>query len=323
MNLFTLENPFLKITLSDYGASWLSCVVKMPNEEREVLVTTSAKNWQKQTAFFGATIGRYSNRIANAEYSLNGKTYRLAKNHGENSLHGGKLGGDKVIWKVENVSPQAVKFSYIFADGEEGFGGEVQAFVEYRLQDNELNICFDATASQNTPLCLTNHAYFNLQGSQHILDHELMINAEAYLPVDAAGIPNAPLKQVEGTSFDFRTAKKISSELLADEDQKAVKGYDHAFLLTKNSENPTACLAVSDLKMELRTSMPALQVYTGNWLKGQPNLNEGEYEDYAGVALEPEFFPNSVNQPELLQFGGITKAGENYHHTISYRFEVE
>lgn len=322
MNLFTLENPFLKITLSDYGASWLSCVVKMPNEEREVLVTTSAKNWQKQTAFFGATIGRYANRIANAEYSLNGKTYLLAKNNGENSLHGGKLGGDKVIWNVENVSQQEVKFSYTFADGEEGFGGKVQAFVEYRLMDNELTITFDATANQDTPLCLTNHAYFNLQGSENILDHELMINAEAYLPVDSSGIPNAPLKEVDGTSFDFRVAKKIGSELLADEDQKAVKGYDHAFLLAKNSQNPTACLSVPDLKMELRTSMPALQVYTGNWLKGQPNLNDGEYGDYAGVALEPEFFPNSVNQAELLKFGGITKAGENYHHTISYRFII-
>ncbi|MFA9488625.1 MULTISPECIES: galactose-1-epimerase [unclassified Mannheimia] len=320
MKLFTLENAYLKITLSDFGASWLSCVIKMPNEEREVLVTTSAKNWQKQTAFFGATIGRYANRIANAEYSLNGKTYHLAKNNGEHNLHSGELGGDKVIWKVESHSEQAVKFSYIFADGEEGFGGEVEAFVEYRLTDNELKISFDAKSNQDTPLCLTNHAYFNLQGSENILDHELMISAESYLPVDPSGIPNAPLKKVAGTSFDFRQPKKIGQDLLADDDQKAVKGYDHAFHLAKNRENLTACLAVEDLKMELHTSMPALQIYTGNWLKGQPNLSEGEYEDYAGVALEPEFFPNSVNQPELLQFGGITKARESYHHTISYRF---
>ncbi|HDL5699032.1 TPA: galactose-1-epimerase [Mannheimia haemolytica] len=320
MKLFTLENAFLRITLSDLGASWLSCIVKMPNEEREVLVTTSAKNWQKQTAFFGATIGRYANRIANAEYRLNGKTYQLAKNNGEHNLHGGELGADKVVWQLESQSKQAVKFSYFFADGEEGFGGEVKVFVEYRLSDNELQISFDAIANQDTPLCLTNHAYFNLQGSETILDHELIINADGYLPVDASGIPNAPLKKVDSTGFDFRRAKKIGQDLLADDDQKAVKGYDHAFLLTKNSENPTACLAVEDLKMVLRTSMPALQLYTGNWLKGQPNLTEGEYEDYAGVALEPEFFPNSVNQPELLKFGGITKAREDYHHTISYRF---
>ncbi|HDV7283184.1 TPA: galactose-1-epimerase [Mannheimia haemolytica] len=322
MKLFTLENAFLRITLSDLGASWLSCIVKMPNEEREVLVTTSAKNWQKQTAFFGATIGRYANRIANAEYRLNGKTYQLAKNNGEHNLHGGELGADKVVWQLESQSEQAVKFSYVFADSEEGFGGEVNAFVEYRLIQNELQISFDATTNQDTPLCLTNHAYFNLQDSETILDHELMINADAYLPVDASGIPNAPLKKVEGSGFDFRRAKKIGQDLLADDDQKAVKGYDHAFLLAKNSENLTACLAVEDLKMEFRTSMPALQVYTGNWLKGQPDLNGGEYSDYAGVALEPEFFPNSLNQPELLQFGGITKAGEGYHHTISYRFII-
>ncbi|HDL1115756.1 TPA: galactose-1-epimerase [Mannheimia haemolytica] len=322
MKLFTLENAFLRIILSDVGASWLSCIVKMPNEEREVLVTTSAKNWQKQTAFFGATIGRYVNRIANAEYRLNGKTYQLAKNNGEHNLHGGELGADKIVWQLESQSEQAVKFSYFFADGEEGFGGEVKAFVEYRLTENELQISFDAVANQDTPLCLTNHAYFNLQGSETILDHELIINADGYLPVDASGIPNAPLKKVESTSFDFRNAKKIGQDLLADDDQKAVKGYDHSFHLAKNSENPTACLAVEDLKMELRTSMPALQLYTGNWLKGQPNLTKGEYEDYAGVALEPEFFPNSLNQPELLQFGGITKAGEEYHHTISYRFII-
>ncbi|QIM66210.1 galactose mutarotase [Mannheimia granulomatis] len=320
MNLFTLENAFLKITLSDLGASWLSCIVKMPNEEREVLVTTSAKNWQKQTAYFGATIGRYANRIANAEYSLNGKTYQLGKNNGNNNLHGGALGGDKVTWKLENQNEQAVKFSYIFADGEEGFGGEVQATVEYRLEQNELKILFNAKANQDTPLCLTNHAYFNLQGFGDVLNHQLMINAEAYLPVDESGIPNAPLKKVDGTSFDFHIAKTIGQDLLSDGDQKAVKGYDHAFQLAKNSQNPTACLTVSDLKMELRTSMPALQLYTGNWLKGQPNAKGGEYEDYAGVALEPEFFPNSVNQPELLQFGGITKAGETYQHSISYRF---
>lgn len=321
MNLFTLENEFLKITLSDFGASWLSCIVKMPNEEREVLVATDAKNWQKQTAFLGATIGRYANRIADAKYSLNGKTYHLPKNNGENNLHSGPLGADKVLWNLESQTPQAVKFSYIFADGEQGFGGEVKAFVEYQLVENVLKIIFDATSDQDTPLCLTNHAYFNLQGSENILEHELCLNAEKYLPVDASGIPNAPLKEVAGTSFDFRKAKKIEQDLLADDDQKAVKGYDHAFQLAKNSENLPACLSVDDLKMELYTTMPAIQIYTGNWLKGQPNLNGGEHNDYAGIALEPEFFPNSVNQPELLQFGGITKAGESYHHSISYRFK--
>lgn len=322
MNLITLENAFLKITLSDLGASWLSCIVKMPKEEREILVTTTAENWHKQTAFFGATIGRYANRIANASYLLKGKTYQLAKNNGDHNLHGGERGADKVLWKVVKQSEQAVKFGYIFADGEEGFGGEVPASVEYQLNGNKLEIIFEALPTQDTPLCLTNHAYFNLQGSNDILDHKLKLNAEAYLPVDASGIPNAALKNVEGTTFDFRTSKSIGQDLLADDDQKAVKGYDHAFLLAKNTENPSACLAVSDLKMELTTSKPALQVYTGNWLKGQPNLYGGEHCDYAGVALEPGFFPNSVNQPELLQFGGVTKGGERYQHTISYQFFI-
>lgn len=320
MQLITLENKYLKLTLSPFGASWLSCIVKHPKGEREVLVTTSAKNWQKQTAYFGATIGRYANRIANAQYQLNGKTYQLAANNGRNNLHGGNVGADKVEWEVLSQSPQAVKFAYCFADGEEGFGGEVKTTVEYSLNDDCLDVYFSAQASQDTPLCLTNHAYFNLSGEPTIKHHRLQLNASHYLPVDENGTPNKPLQSVEGTSFDFRQAKIIGEDLLSDVDQQKVKGYDHAFLIAKKTQDFTACLTVADLTLKLDTSYPAIQIYTGNWLKGQPNMQGGEYEDYAGIALEPEFFPNSPNQPELAKFGGILKANEPYNHKISYQF---
>ena len=320
MKTFTLENNHLKITLSNFGASWLSCVVKHPTGDREVLVTTTPNRWAEQSAYFGATVGRYANRIANGEYQLNGKTYFLAKNNGENNLHGGEKGASFVEWQVLEQSPQAVKFGYTFADGEEGFGGEVNATVTYRLTDNQLEVDFDAVSDQATPLCFTNHAYFNLDGSPTIRQHSLQINASHYLPVGENGIPNGLLKSVENTSFDFREAKRIEEDLLADTAQRAVRGYDHAFLIAKENQNFTACLGVEDLKLQLDTSMPAVQLYTGNWLAGQPRGESSVCEDYAGVALEPEFFPDSPNHPELAKFGGISQANEPYQHHISYRF---
>lgn len=320
MQTFVLENESLKITLSDFGASWLSCVVKLPSGEREVLTTTTLARWQENSAYFGATVGRYANRIAKGRYALNGKTYQLAQNNGENNLHGGAVGGSHVVWQVVEHQPQAVKFAYTFANGEEGFGGEVQATVTYQLLGNRLTILFDAVSDEATPLCFTNHAYFNLSGESTVKNHRLQLNASHYLPVDESGIPNAPLKTVEGTSFDFRQPKSIGQDLLADVDQQAVRGYDHAFLIAKESQNPTACLSVSDLQLALETSYPAIQLYTGNWLGGQPDLHGGSYLDYAGVALEPEFFPNSPNQPELAAFGGISKANEPYQQQITYTF---
>lgn len=270
MKTFTLENNHLNITLSNFGASWLSCVVKHPKGDREVLITTTPKRWAEQSAYFGATVGRYANRIANGEYELNSKVYQLAKNNGDNNLHGGLKGANAVEWQVLEQSPQAVKFGYTFADGEEGFGGEVKATVTYRLTDNQLEVDFDALSDQATPLCLTNHAYFNLDSSTTIHHHSLQLNASHYLPVGENGIPNGLLKPVDSTSFDFRQPKAIEEDLLADTDQRVVRGYDHAFLIAKENQNFTACLSVEDLQLRLETSMPAVQLYTGNWLAGQP-----------------------------------------------------
>lgn len=325
MQCFTLQNSQLKITLSDYGASWLSCQVKMAEGWREVLVTTTPERWQEQTAYFGATIGRYANRIAKGRYNLNGETFVLAQNHGENNLHGGIFGADKLRWDVDIVSEQAVRFRKRFANGEEGFGGNIDVTVEYRLNDDNVEVVFDALSDADSPLCLTNHAYFNLSTEPTIHQHFLQLNADTYLPVGSDGIPNAPLKSVENSGFDFRQPRLIGESLLADDDQQLVKGYDHAFVLhnglAKNARLETACiLSTHDLTMILSTTMPVLQLYTGNWLGGQPDAGGGHYIDYAGVALEPEFLPDTPNHPEWWEIGGITKAGERYQHTICYRF---
>lgn len=321
MQCYILKNSQLQITLSDYGASWLSCLVKVAGKWREVLVTTTQKKWRQQTAYFGATIGRYANRIANARYQLNGKIFQLATNHGLHNLHGGTIGADKQLWQVISHTEQAVCFQRKFANGEEGFAGEVFAIVEYQLQDNRLEIRYSANCDQDTPLCLTNHAYFNLDNSPTIHQHQLQIHASHYLPVDSQGIPKSELTPVDNTGFDFREMKMIGKDLLKDSDQQLVKGYDHAFLLAKNLPNSTACtLAVEDLELAISTSLPAIQLYTGNWLAGQPNLIDGEYLDYAGVALEPEFLPDTPNHPEWWEIGGITKKGETYQHYICYEF---
>ncbi|WP_277619728.1 galactose-1-epimerase [Muribacter muris] len=325
MNLYVLENDRLKITLADIGASWLSCQLTLENEVRELLVGTTPQNWHRQTAYFGATIGRYANRIAHGRYCLNGQTYQLTQNNGKHHLHGGTMGADKQRWHVEYATPQAVKFSRIFANGEEGFGGEVTATVEYWLTDNQLDICFYAVSDQDTPLCLTNHAYFNLSNAPTIHQHLLQINADAYLPVCQEGIPNGTLKSVAQTGFDFRSPKPIGQDLLRDADQQCVKGYDHAFLLAKKSADLAACppdavLSADNIRLEIRTTQPALQVYTGNFLNGQPNYTQGTYPDYAGVALEPGVLPDTPNHPEWQILGGISKAGEIYRHHIQYRF---
>ncbi|MCK3655561.1 galactose mutarotase [Pasteurellaceae bacterium Macca] len=323
MQCFELHNDFLHIVVSDFGASWLSCQVKHQNQWQEVLVTTTPERWQENSAYFGATIGRYANRIAHGRYTLNGQHYQLHQNNGEHHLHGGLVGGDKKRWEVVFATPQGMRFRNYFADGEEGFGGNVWAEVEYRLHNNELTILFDAESDLATPLCLTNHAYFNLSGEATIHHHHLQINGDHYLPVDETGIPNAPLRSVVGTSFDFRQGKTLGQDLLKDADQQKVKGYDHAFRLTKNDLNSTACLlSAKGLNLEISTTLPALQLYTGNWLAGQPNMTGGEYGDYAGVALEPEFFPDTPNHPEWQHLGGISQAGERYQHAIRYRFSA-
>lgn len=318
--LYTLKNEGgMRVQIMDWGATWLSCQVPVNGNLREVLLGCQPNDYPKQTAYLGASIGRYANRIAHAA------KLGLTPNQGEHQLHGGATGWDKVRWKLKDFSENHLCLCHHSPQGDQGFTGEVNATVTYTLEaDNALLISYQADNQQDTPLNLTNHAYFNLQDSKDGCDvrqHFLQLNADQFLPVDGQGIPNAPLKSVQRTSFDFRTEKPIQQDFLKEE-QLLTKGYDHAFLLNQEHNTPCAILTSPDraLRLEVSTSQPALQVYTGNYLAGTPTRNGGQYADYSGIALETQALPDTPNHPEWWQYGGMAKAGSHYHHRTRFKF---
>ncbi|URL01706.1 galactose-1-epimerase [Avibacterium sp. 20-126] len=324
--LFTLTNQQgMCIQLMDWGATWLSCKIPVNNQLQEVLLGCHIQDYLTQQAYLGVTVGRYANRIANSRFRLNGKTIYLNANQGKHQLHGGK-GFDKGRWQVEKCGDNFVQFSLFSADGDQGFVGNLQVKVSYRLTEkNQVRIEFEGICDQDTPLNLTNHAYFNLDDASagtDVRQHWLQLNSEQFLPVDQQGIPNAPLKAVQGTSFDFRQAKMIAQDFLQQE-QRLTKGYDHAFLL--NGTQPCAILHSSNrqISLSVSTSQPALQIYTGNYLAGTPNRLGGTYQDYQGIALEPECLPDTPNHPEWQKYGGISKKNQPYRQWIEYQFKIK
>ncbi|NBI40567.1 galactose-1-epimerase [[Haemophilus] felis] len=324
--VLTLTNQRgMQIQVTDWGATWLSCKVPVKNELREVLIGCQLEDYPVQQAYLGATVGRFANRIANSKFELNGKQVHLSTNQGLHQLHGGVKGFDKQRWNILKEGDDFVRFSLISVDGEEGFMGNVEVLVTYFLtEDNAVEIHFDAISDQDTPLNLTNHAYFNLEnatGGSDVRQHRLQINASHYLPVDCQGIPNAPLKSLANTSFDFTQGKSIAQDFLQEE-QQIVKGYDHSFLLHHIPQQECATLSAPDnsLRLQIFTSQPALQVYTGNFLGGTPKRDGSEYADYAGIALETQALPDTPNHPEWWQYGGISKVNERYQHWTVFKF---
>lgn len=322
--IITLKNAKgMIIKLMDWGATWISCQVPVKKGEqselREVLLGCQPEDYLKQSAYMGASIGRYANRIANAA------RFHLVANQGKHQLHGGLQGFDKVRWEIVEFSEQAVKFRYFSANGDQGFKGDLTVFALYELSDdNALTVTYQAQCTEDTPLNLTNHAYFNLHNAMDGSDvrtHFLQINADDFLPVDKEGIPNSPLTSVDKTSFDFRQAKQIQQDFLQEE-QQLTKGYDHSFLLNKNAKTAVILTAPDrDLRLKISTSQPALQVYTGNYLAGNPTRNGGTYTDYNGIALETQALPDTPNHPEWWQYGGMVKAGTDYKQWTTFAFE--
>ncbi len=270
-NLFTLQNAQgMRAQFTDWGATWISCCVPVNGKLREVLLGCKLEDYPVQQAYLGVSVGRYANRIANAQFPLNGKVVRLTANQGKHQLHGGN-GFDKRRWTLEKCGENFVCFSLYSADGDQGFPGNVKATVTYTLtEDNAVKIEYAARSDQDTALNLTNHAYFNLENAiqgADVRNHSLRLNADFYLPVDSEGIPNSPLKHVVGTGFDFRIPKPIKQDFLQGE-QLAAKGYDHSFIVNKAWQKPCVLLTSpnGDLSLEVLTSQAALQVYTGNFL---------------------------------------------------------
>ena len=279
---------------------------------------------QTGNPYFGCLVGRYANRIANAKFTLDGKEYTLAPNNDGNTLHGGIKGFDKVIWTVKAFSDSSISLSYLSKDGEEGYPGNLSADVVYSLgNDNSLKIEYSATTDKATPVNLTNHCYFNLSAGADstILDHELVLNADKYTPVNDKLIPTGKIDSVKGGPMDFTTAKKIGRDI-----SQVPGGYDHNWVI--NPMFKTVAIASlyyppSGRYMEVYTTEPGIQFYSGNFLDGTLKNARGgtKYIKHAGLCLETQHFPDSPNQPAFPNT--ILKPGETYTQTTVYKFSVK
>jgi aldose 1-epimerase len=285
-----------------------------------------AQYFNIKDAYYGATVGRFANRIALGKFSLNGKEYTLATNNGPNHLHGGVKGFDNVVWDAQQKDEATITFTYFSKDGEEGYPGNVQVKVTYNLTgNNELHAHFEAETDQPTIINLTNHAYFNLngQGSGTILNHLLQINANHYIPIDATSIPFGTIDPVEGTPFDFRQPAAIGARINEKHEQlENGSGYDHNFVLNKNNGGLTfAAAAVGDksgIRLEVFTTEPGMQFYTGNYMPGKNKLPNGATDDWrTGFCLETQHFPDSPNNPNFPST--ILNPGEKFDSQTIFR----
>lgn len=335
VSLFTLTNSNgIKVSITNYGGIITS--IFTPDGDGKmgdiVLGFDTLRGYLAGHPYFGAIIGRYGNRIARGQFTLDGQDYQLATNNIGNHLHGGIRGFDKVVWKagITDSDDPGVELSYLSPDGEEGYPGNLTVTVTYTLTDsNELRVDYRATTDLPTIVNLTNHSYFNLSAGSapSILDHQLLINSDRYLPVDSTLIPTAELRSVEGTPFDFRTAAKVGSRIGAEDDQLSIAGgYDHCWLL--NQEQPGALTLAARLidtssrrMLELLTTEPGVQFYSGNFLDGSLTGKNGTvYAHRYALCLEPEHYPDSPNQPDFPPV--VLRPGEEYRSLSVYRFGV-
>jgi aldose 1-epimerase len=335
VELYTLTNANgMEADIITYGGIVVS--VKAPDRQGKfadvVLGMDNLSGYLGETAFFGALIGRYGNRIGHAQFTLEGKVYHLPKNDGDHTLHGGPQGFDKHVWKAAPVASSdgaALELTYVSKDGEEGFPGTLTAKVVYTLTDkNELKIDYTATTDKPTVVNLTNHSYFNLagQGEGDILQHQVTINADRFTPVDAGLIPTGGLKAVKGTPFDFTKATAIGARIGQDDQQlQYAKGYDHNWVLNKGNGGLTKAAEVYEAKtgrvLEVFTTEPGLQFYTGNFLDGTVHGKGGKvYPRRGALCMETQHFPDSPNHPAFPTTE--LKPGATYHTTTVYKFSA-
>ncbi len=326
IDLYTLTNKNgVQLKISTYGGvvtSWIT-PDKKGNKSSIVLGFDSLAGYLTPPPYFGALIGRYGNRIANGKFKIGDTTYTLATNNGKNSLHGGKKGFDKVVWIAATVADSipSLVLTYISKDGEEGYPGNLDVKVTYTLtDDNELDIVYDAITDKATPINLTNHSYFNLTGdhANTILDHQLMIDADAYTPVDSTLIPTGEIKPVKGTPFDFTTPHRIGERI-----DQVPGGYDHNFVINRKDSNSLQKVAevtdtVSGRKLEVFTTEPGIQFYSGNFLDGTLKDSQGKpFNKHTGMCLETQHFPNSPNEPKFPTT--ILQPGQKYHTETKYK----
>jgi len=326
---FKLQNAKgTEVFIMNYGGTVTNLLVADKNGQKGdvVLGFDSLSGFlQKGNPYFGALIGRYGNRIANGKFTLDGKTYALATNNNGNHLHGGIKGFDKVVWNVDAASDSALHLSYNSKDGEEGYPGNLQVKVVYSLDnDNALKIDYTASIDKACPINLTNHTYFNLSAGKDstILDHELMIDADRYTAVNDKLIPTGQLPSVKNTPMDFTKAKRIGNDI-----DKVKGGFDHNWVLNKKDESlsliATLYHPASGRFMEVYTTQPGVQFYTGNFLDGTltGGKNGAKYVQHSGLCLETQHFPDSPNQPSFPST--VLKPGETYHQVTVYKFSTK
>jgi len=334
-NLFIIKNKHgVEASFTNYGARIIG--LKMPDKngvQTDVIVGFSGVDQYIQSTepYFGATIGRYGNRIAKGKFNLDGTTYSLPINNGVNSLHGGKKGFQDVIWETSQTNEQTIEFSYLSKDMEEGYPGNLKVKVVYTLtDDNELKISYEATTDKKTVVNLTNHAFFNLngEGSGTILNHMLQINADFYTPVDSTLIPIGKHEAVAGTPFDFRKISAIGQRITDENLQlKNGKGYDHNFVLNKIKENELQLAAIvegerSGIVMEVFTKEPGLQFYSGNFMESKNTFKGGSKDDFrTAFCLETQHFPDSPNQPSFPST--VLNPGNSYNTSSVYKFSIK
>ncbi len=327
IDLYTLTNKNgVRVRIMTYGATIVSLEVPDRNGKLGdiVLGYDSLAGYLKVNPYFGCIVGRYANRIAGGRFNLDGVTYELAKNDGKNHLHGGIKGFDKVVWRAEPTRQEGavgVKMSYLSRDGEEGYPGNLSCIAVYELTDQDkLKISYAATTDKPTPVNLTNHSYFNLagQGNRDILGHELMVNADAYTPIGEGLIPDGEIARVENTPMDFTKLKAMGAQI-----GEVQGGYDINFVLRGGQGELRLAAQVyepaSGRVMEIYTTEPGIQFYTGNFLDGTITGKGGKvYKQHYGFCLETQHFPDSPNKPNFPST--ILRPGEKYSSLTVYRF---
>jgi aldose 1-epimerase len=327
--LYALRNKNgMIVELSNYGATIVS--INIPDKNGKIENVTLGYDDHAGLAaggsYFGCVVGRYGNRISKGKFSIDGVEYNAPLNNGVNTLHGGIRSIDKQVWKAR-VMNDAISFSITIPDGENGYPGNLKLKVVYSLrEDNSLAIDYTATTDKATVINVTNHAYFNLSGNPNnkILDHEMMIHADHFTPVDSTLIPTGELRAVKGTPFDFTSSKTIGKDIEADYEQlKFGLGYDHNFVLNTSEKNKPAVVVkepVSGRMMEVFTTEPGVQFYTGNFLNGTEKGRGTAYQHRTGFCLETQHFPDSPNQPSFPST--VLRPGETFKSQTIYKFSI-
>jgi aldose 1-epimerase len=329
VDLYTLTDGKAEVRITNYGGIIVSLRTPDRNGKLDdvVLGYDSFEGYRANPAYFGAIIGRYANRIAHGSFQLDGKTYSVPRNDGDNALHGGIRGFNKAVWAASEIK-DGIELTYVSKDGEQGFPGTLSTTVRYLLERGALRIEYSATAEKDTVLNLTNHSYFNLagQGKGEVLGHIVKIDASRFTPVDATLIPTGELKSVQGTPFDFRTPHAIGERIDAkDEQLRLGLGYDHNFVLDRPAGRLSEAAEVYEPTtgriLRVLTTEPAVQLYTGNHLDGSITGRQGVvYKPRFGFCLETQHFPDSPNHSSFPSTE--LKSGQKFHSVTIFEFSA-